>query len=134
MHLENHDPVDFNFRLFALRNPEQNMMLRSQTIDSPERLTFRQSENLPIRFRSDQGIWATGLLLVRDNPFVAISQPDGSFSMPNLPPGEWEFRAWHERKGYVQHWPKGLFKHSIKPGDNSLGTIKLKAEFFVEKQ
>lgn len=54
--------------------------------------------------------------------------------MPNLPPGEWEFRAWHKRNGYVQHWPKRLFKHAIKPGGNSLDMIKLKPEFFVEKE
>ena len=107
------------------------MMLHSASINHPERLTFRMSEKLPVMFRSDQAVWATGLLLVRDNPFVAISQPDGSFSMPNLPPGEWEFRAWHERKGYVQHWPKGLFQRAIKPGENSLGTIKLKPEFLL---
>ncbi|TXT39065.1 MAG: hypothetical protein FD138_185, partial [Planctomycetota bacterium] len=130
--IENHDPVPFNFRLNAISNDPVNVLMPPTSIKDPLRLTFRKLEKLPVLFRSDQATWATGFLLVRDSPFVAISQPDGSFSMPNLPPGEWEFRAWHERKGYVQHWPKGLFKHAIKPGENSLGAIKLKPEYFRE--
>lgn len=134
--VENHDPVAFHFSAIFVgaSNPSVNWMLRPGAIDTPQRLIFREPERNPSPYRSNIGPWATGFLLVRGNPFVAISQPDGSFSMPNLPPGEWEFRAWHERKGYLQHWPKGLFKHAIKPGDNNLGTIKLKPELFVKKE
>jgi hypothetical protein len=52
----------------------------------------------------------------------------GSFSLPNLPPGEWEFQVWHNRGGFLSYWPQGRFKQIIQPGENSLGTIKLKPE------
>ena len=68
--------------------------------------------------------------MIHGNPYVAVSQPDGSFTLPDLPPGEWEFRVWHERAGYVRHWPQGRFKRVIQPGENDLGTIRLKPEVF----
>jgi hypothetical protein len=57
-----------------------------------------------------------------------VSGPDGSFTLPNLPPGDWDFQVWHERAGFVTAWPKGQFKKTIAAGDNVLGTIQLKPE------
>jgi len=36
--------------------------------------------------------------------------------VPNLPAGEWEFQAWHERSGYISNWPKGRFPQKIVSG------------------
>jgi hypothetical protein len=71
--------------------------------------------------------------MIHGNPYVAVSQADGSFTLPELPPGEWEFRVWHERAGYVRHWPQGQFKRVIAPGGNDLGTIVLMPEVFGVK-
>lgn len=130
LRVENHDPVQFNFHLPLVRNQAVNLML---TANSETWVDYGLAENLPVFYRSDIGTWANGWLFIPGNPFVAVSRPDGSFTLPNLPPGEWEFRVWHERKGFVQHWPKGLFKYTVKRGANDLGTIKLKPEFFAEK-
>ncbi|HEY2252615.1 MAG TPA: TIGR03067 domain-containing protein, partial [Planctomycetaceae bacterium] len=131
--VENHDPVPFNFHVDFLRNQEINVMLAARSVAPARRWTFSKEEKLPTRYRSDQGTWADGWVFIRNNPYVAVSDKNGFFKIPNVPPGEWEFRVWHERKGFVQHWPKGLFKQVIKPGENSLGTVKLKPEVFGEK-
>ena len=34
-----------------------------------------------------------------DHPYFAITDADGSFSIPDLPPGEYVIEAWHERLG-----------------------------------
>jgi hypothetical protein len=36
---------------------------------------------------------------VLDHPYFAVSKPDGTFSIPNLPPGTYTLAAWHERLG-----------------------------------
>lgn len=130
--VENHDPVVFNFHLDLLRNNAANNMLPPRSVENPRRWTFTKAENLPAHFRSENGPWATGWVFIRQNPYVAVSRADGSFTLPDLPAGNWEFRVWHERKGYLEYWPKGLFKQGIKSGENDLGTIKLKPEFFGE--
>jgi hypothetical protein len=131
--VENHDPVGFHFRIdpASPRNIAANQLLKPNAADAPLRLTWEETESVPARYGSNLGPWATGWLFVHRNSFVAVSGADGSFALPNLPPGEWEFRVWHERRGFVKHWPKGLFKHTIKPGENDLGVIKLKSEYFT---
>jgi len=130
--VENHDPVGFHFRIDPSRprNAALSQLLKPNVAD-PLRLIWEEAESFPTKFGSDLGPWATGWLFVHRNSFVAISGPDGSFTLPNLPPGEWEFRVWHERQGFVKHWPKGLFKHTIRPGEIDLGDIRLKPEFFT---
>jgi uncharacterized protein (TIGR03067 family) len=75
--------------------------------------------------------WARGILFVHSNPYVAITREDGSFRIPNLPIGEWEFQVWHPRSGYIANWPKGRYTHKITPGENALLPIKLQPEQFV---
>ena len=71
--------------------------------------------------------------MVHDNPHFAVSAADGTFSIPNLPPSKWEFRAWHEKVGYLKNWPKGRFQVEIESGNKDLGDVKLLAEMFGEK-
>jgi hypothetical protein len=87
-----------------------------------------KDERLPTYYRCDQAPWADGWIIVRNNPYMAVTDEQGTFTIPNLPPGEWEFRAWHERRGFITHWPKGLFKQTIAVGKNDLGVISLKPE------
>lgn len=131
--VENHDPVGFHFRVDPSRprNKPVNQLLKPKSADAPLRLIWNEAEARPAKYESNLGPWATGLLFVHSNSFVAISGSDGSFSIPDLPPGEWEFRAWHERQGDLKQWPKGVFKHTVKPGANDLGEIKLKRLFLI---
>jgi hypothetical protein len=38
-------------------------------------------------------------ILVFDHPYFAIPELDGSFEIPNLPPGDYTVVGWHERVG-----------------------------------
>lgn len=133
LEVTNQDPVPFNFHAHWIRNPASNILIAPLTKDNTIRLVVKEEEKLPVKYQSDIAPWADGYIVVRDNPYVAVSQPDGTFTMPDLPPGEWEFRVWHERNGYVAHWPKGLFTKKIEPGDNPLGNIRLQPELFAER-
>jgi len=94
---------------------------------------FSRKQNVPITIHCNYHPWESGYILPRDNPYAAISGPDGEFHISKLPVGaELEFQAWQERVGYLNtpDWPKGRFKATIKPGINDLGSIKLAAALF----
>jgi plastocyanin len=55
-----------------------------------------------VKFKCDVHPWMTGYLVVTDNPFFAVTGADGSFSIPNVPPGTYTVEAWHERFGTKQ--------------------------------
>ncbi|MCU0959928.1 MAG: hypothetical protein MUF48_07460 [Pirellulaceae bacterium] len=52
-----------------------------------------------------------------------------------LPPGTWEFQAWHERTGYLTtpQWPKGRFRVEVGSDTSDLGTIVLAPALFDKK-
>lgn len=92
---------------------------------------FGRAQTIPTPITCNIHPWMKGYILPRDNPYFAITKPDGTFEIANLPSGELEFQAWHEKKGYltIDGWDKGRFKHVIQPGDNSLGVKQIPASW-----
>lgn len=43
--------------------------------------------------------WMESYIGVLNHPYFAVTGPDGSFRIPNLPPGTYTIEAWHERYG-----------------------------------
>jgi RNA polymerase sigma factor (sigma-70 family) len=93
---------------------------------------LRQSMRLPGVFQSSIHPWMRGYLLVRPDPYTAVSSPDGTFAIRKLPVGKLEFRAWHERSGNVRTpaWKGGRFTVTIREGENDLGMVKLDPRLF----
>jgi RNA polymerase sigma factor (sigma-70 family) len=93
---------------------------------------LRQSLRLPGVLHSNIHPWMRGYLLVRPDPYTAVSSPDGTFAIRKLPVGKLEFRAWHERSGNVRTpaWKGGRFTVTIREGENDLGTVKLDPHLF----
>jgi hypothetical protein len=100
-----------------------------------------QGERLPVPIR---GIIhpSLGYLVIADHPYIAVTDTHGRFSIPNLPPGEWTFRVWHERSGFVkdvtragkvEKWILGTVKVTIKPGKNDLGEVRVSPAQFAER-
>jgi hypothetical protein len=101
---------------------------------------FNRQQNLPIPVACNIHPWMKAYILPRDNPYAVVSAEDGSFEMKNVPAGtELEFQVWQEKSGYVTgeigklKLDKGKFNYKLKPGDNDLGTIKLKPAIFAKK-
>ncbi|MEW6457341.1 MAG: carboxypeptidase regulatory-like domain-containing protein [Acidobacteriota bacterium] len=36
-------------------------------------------------------------IIVVKTPFFSITDPEGNFKIPNIPPGTWKLKVWHER-------------------------------------
>ena len=49
--------------------------------------------------RCDVHPWMSAFINVFDHPYFAVSGTDGSFSIDNLPPGDYVIEAWHETLG-----------------------------------
>lgn len=124
--ISNDDPVDFGFKANFYRPLNTDIKLQLKP-GATQQFRFRDPEQFPTH---SNYLWATGAVFVHSNPYFAVTEPDGSFTLPDLPPGDWEFRAWQKSLGYIRHWPKGVLQQTIKPGENSLGAIQIKAESF----
>jgi len=63
---------------------------------------FNVEERLPSSLTCGIHPWMKGYIFARDTPYFAITDDDGNFEIENLPVGEWKFRCWQEKVGYVQ--------------------------------
>lgn len=80
-------------------NPKFNEQISN---DRPTVKKFEKSEPLPTEVACNVHPWMTAILLIRDNPYMAVSGADGSFEIKNVPAGKQEFVLWHEAKGFVR--------------------------------
>lgn len=76
--------------------------------------------------------WMLAQMLVRDNPYFAVTKADGTFEIANVPAGvPLEFRVWQEKAKFLQEvtvdgkpekWPKGRLKRTLQP-DQALALV-----------
>ncbi len=60
--------------------------------------TFDQPEVM-VTIRCDVHPWMRAYVGVLDHPYFAVTGPDGSFELKNVPPGTYTLEVWHERLG-----------------------------------
>jgi hypothetical protein len=60
--------------------------------------TFTAPEVM-IPVKCDVHPWMHGWIGVQDNPYASVTDDTGAFSLKNLPPGDYEITAWHEKYG-----------------------------------
>ena len=96
--LKNSDDVGHNCHI-TLFNDEKNFNLpKGEHID----VKFAKTEKFPGIVKCDMHNWMDAVLLVRDEPYVAITDKDGNFEIKNVPAGEWKFQFWHKKAGYMR--------------------------------
>ena len=84
--------------------------------------------------------WMKAYAVFRKDGYVAVSGPDGTFTIPDLPAGETiEFQVWHERSGGpngalglekpdLKWTPKGRFQVKLESDEvKDLGTLEVPA-------
>lgn len=105
--------------------------------DAPLVKNFTKSEPTPSPVACSIHPWMKATILIRDNPYMAVSGEDGSFEIKNVPAGKQEFVLWHEAGGYMKNMKagdgktsrKGELKVTIPAGKTvDLGEIKVAPE------
>lgn len=139
LEITNDDPVAHATAFFFLKNDPINVTLPAK---AAEKYTIAKAEKYAVQITCPIHAWMKGYLFVTDHPYIAISGQDGSITMKNLPAGEWTFRVWHERAGFLDEvtidgtpteWKSGRFTIDVPAGKpNDLGDVAIAAKAFEE--
>ncbi len=92
----NSDPTNHNIHPLPRTNREWNESQPPK--GDPKVKTFSKPEVM-IPVKCNVHPWMRVYVGVVEHPFFAVTGEDGSFSLKNLPPGEYTLEAWHERYG-----------------------------------
>jgi hypothetical protein len=94
----NSDPTLQNIHATPKTNAEFNTAQPIQGMKTTHTFTAKEADVI-VPFKCDVHGWMNAFVGVLDHPYFAVTKPDGSFSIPNLPPGSYTLAAWHERLG-----------------------------------
>ena len=100
--IANADAVVSYVHTYPLKNKPVNSHIAPGAMGpQAHKIKLTIAESLPIKVASDISASMSAYWLVVDHPYAAKTNAEGDFVIPNLPPGEHAFNAWHERKGYI---------------------------------
>lgn len=94
----NSDPVLHNTHGFLEKRTVFSVLLPNQG-DRARRPLKRTGI---VRVECDAHGWMLGWIYVADNPYYAVTTKDGTFSIPDVPPGTYTLVTWHEYTGPVE--------------------------------
>lgn len=133
----NSDPIAHNTSLSPQGNDPFNQLLPMRGDEAT--YTFRKEISEPVAVSCSIHPWMKAYMIARNNPYVAVTQADGSFRIDNLPAGvPLTFQCWHELAGgsggpfaAQPDWSKGRFKLTLTQDETyDLGTITINAASF----
>jgi hypothetical protein len=94
--IKNSDTTLHNIHALPKINQEFNQAEPFQKMQVEK--TFTKPEVM-VHFKCDVHPWMSAYIGVLDHPFFAVTKDDGTFTIPNLPPGKYTLEAWHEELG-----------------------------------
>ena len=126
----NKDPVGHNTKadFFNAQNSPFNDLIPT---GGSVKKTYTGAEAAPVEMSCNIHPWMKGYLVVRDDPYAAVSDKDGKFAIKNIPAGDHTFIVWSNKyltdvtvDGKATTWARGRVKLTIKAGKNSLGKVE----------
>ena len=134
--LENDDAIAHNtLANLTYNQPFNEAVARGQTIEK----LFTRAETKPAEITCPIHAWMKGYIIIKDHPYVAVTDSKGRFTISNLPPGEWKFQFWHESSKFMSRVElggqkfddrKGLYSVVVRAGKNELGDVLVEPELF----
>ena len=135
--IKNSDTVGHNSNIATMKNSPSNSLVPS---NGSSDVTFSRAEAIPASVTCNIHPWMKAYLVIRPNPYGAVSGADGSFEIENLPVGEeLEFQLWHEKGGYLDEFTlggkkasakRGRIDFTVEEGGTDLGDIVVDAKMF----
>ena len=134
----NSDSISHNTKIEYDPDPINPNILPGQSIKH----AFPEEQRLPVSVSCSSHSWMQAKLVVRDSPYMAVTDDEGNFQIENLPVGKWTFQFWHEALGYIRlvnvggrdaDWARGRYEVSIdSEGVSRLGDVTLKMADFPQ--
>ncbi|MBW3596502.1 MAG: hypothetical protein KY475_04410 [Planctomycetes bacterium] len=134
--LSNSDPIAHNTKVDAFNQPINPLLPPGAKL--PQK--FTAPERLPARASCSIHPWMTGWIVVKEHPYMAVTDENGEFEIKNIPEGNWTFQFWHEKAGYLDtvsmngksvEWKRGRVELNIKDkAALNLGEVKVPAAAF----
>lgn len=135
--IKNSDPVGHNSNIATMKNSPSNSLIPSSGSSD---ITFGRDEAIPAAVTCNIHPWMKAYLVIRPNPYGAVSDENGNFVIENLPVGEeLEFQLWHEKGGYLDEFKiggketkakRGRIDFTVEDGGTDLGNIEIGAKVF----
>lgn len=96
---KNSAPVAHNFFWTSGNNGEFNVTVPKESEwKMPQAIV---PESSPIQFKCTIHPWMSGYVRVFDNPYYAVTDEDGKFTIKNAPVGKYRLVIWQEKEGYL---------------------------------
>jgi hypothetical protein len=126
--LKNSDPVGHNTKIDGKGSSSTN-----PTISANNSETYVPGKQSPEPFDVSCAVhpWMSAKMLIRDNPYFAVTKPDGTFEIKNVPAGiPLQFKVWQEKLKFItnvkrqsggqtkdEKWPRAGYKVTLQPDD-----------------
>ena len=89
------DPINHNIHTYSFENDPINIMF----LPGQDAYSQEMEEAEIIKVECDLHNWMRAWIVVTPNAYSTVSDSDGSFEIPDVPPGKYELTAWHETLG-----------------------------------
>ena len=134
--IANADAEGHNSNIATIKNPASNTLIPA---GGKAPVKFASEEAIPAGVSCNIHPFMKAWVVVRGNPYAAVSNPDGSFEIKDLPVGEeLELQLWHEKAGNLKDAAtakgkadgKGRLKVKVEAAGTDLGEIPVEAAAF----
>jgi plastocyanin len=96
--IKNSDTVGHNSNVATVKNPPSNSLIPA---GGESAVNFTSEEAIPAQVTCNIHPWMKAWVVIRPNPYGAVSATDGTFEIKHVPAGEVELQFWHEKAGYL---------------------------------
>ena len=94
VNLLNSDPIMHNLHSWSIRNPAFN-----EGVSGNGKMVKKFDIPEMVKITCDVHKWMSSYLLVKGNPYFAVTDADGKFRLDNVPAGTYEISVWQEKLG-----------------------------------
>lgn len=88
------DPINHNIHTYSFENDPINIMFLPN-----QDYTQEMEEPEVIKVSCDLHSWMEAYIVVTPHSYFAVTQSNGTFEIPNVPPGKYTLKVWHELLG-----------------------------------
>lgn len=98
IHIWNSDGAAHNTHTYPKKNTGFSSTVKPLDQSEGTQIVYKKAESEPLAVGCDFHAWMKAYHFPVDHPFAAVTGPDGSFEIKDIPPGKYRFKVWHEGK------------------------------------